>query len=222
MSDRKALLVEDDDRVISSFDLALTSLGHHWDRVTNQADAQERLSQEHFDYVLLDIDIPARPNCSTVMSEYAINLLSWIHRNCADTSRVIAITEEAEPVTLTLTLVHKSVDAFLTLPLADGALAGAVDAVVERNGVVDRSPFIADGHRAGQWLTVTQSARMLMDVVSGLSIEKARSRVSVAASRGEFTTNGENRSDRRIEPDSFNTWRLEQRERDLASSEQAP
>jgi len=70
-----------------------------------------------------------------------------------------------------------------------------------------------------QWLTVTQAAKRLMEVVSGLDVKKARSRVSSAASRNLIKTNGRARADRRIERDSFHTWLFKQREQDLAAAE---
>ena len=46
------------------------------------------------------------------------------------------------------------------------------------------------------------------------NLAKARSRVSTAAGKGEFEFVGVRRS-RRIEPKSFDSWRLKQRDRDL-------
>ena len=53
-----------------------------------------------------------------------------------------------------------------------------------------------------------------MHDLPGLSLAKARSRISTAAGRKEFQHKG-SRRDRRIEPHSFNSWRLKQRDRDL-------
>lgn len=47
----------------------------------------------------------------------------------------------------------------------------------------------------------------------------ADARVSRAAADGKFTTNGEQRSKRRIEPHTFDTWLLEHREKDLAEDD---
>ena len=64
-------------------------------------------------------------------------------------------------------------------------------------------------------LTVTEAAKRLVDVVDGLSLEKARARVCKATRANKFRTNGEKRSKRRIDPHSFSTWLLEQRDSDL-------
>lgn len=68
-------------------------------------------------------------------------------------------------------------------------------------------------------LTVTDAAELLKDVVSGITTKQAQARVSRAAGRGKFKTNGKTRRARRIERDSFNTWRFKQREKDLAAAD---
>ncbi len=72
---------------------------------------------------------------------------------------------------------------------------------------------------AGEGISVTEAATLLMDVVSGIDLSKAKARVSKAAGKGEFKTNGLTRNCRRIELDSFNTWRFKQRERDLDAAD---
>ena len=69
-------------------------------------------------------------------------------------------------------------------------------------------------HDVGKWLTVTDAARLLMHDVPSLDLAKARSRISTAAGRKEFNFAGA-REDRRIEPHSFDSWRIKQRDRDL-------
>jgi excisionase family DNA binding protein len=67
------------------------------------------------------------------------------------------------------------------------------------------------------WLTVTEAAELLLEDVSGLDLQRAKARVSKAANEQRFRTNGRRGRDRRIDRDSFSTWRLEQREKDLAA-----
>ncbi len=70
---------------------------------------------------------------------------------------------------------------------------------------------------AEQWLSVTECAELLTTDIDGLTLSEARARVSGAATRGRFLTNGKTWRERRIEPVSFDAWRLRQRERDLDS-----
>lgn len=67
------------------------------------------------------------------------------------------------------------------------------------------------------WITVTAAAELLLDDVSGIDLNKAKARVSKAAGEGRFRTNGKDGRERRIDRDSFSTWRLAQREKDLAA-----
>ncbi len=62
-------------------------------------------------------------------------------------------------------------------------------------------------------LTVTAAAKLLMVELPYLTIGKARARVSAAASRGSFKTNDRTGSARRIDVDSFSTWRIRQRDK---------
>ncbi len=66
---------------------------------------------------------------------------------------------------------------------------------------------------------MTEAAELLMDVVSGLDLALARSRVSRAAGDEKFRTNGKTRTARRIDRGTFNTWRFEQRAIDLAKDD---
>lgn len=69
------------------------------------------------------------------------------------------------------------------------------------------------------WITVTAAAKLLLADVSGIDLDKARARVSKAATEHRFRTNGKSGQNRRIDRDSFSTWRLEQREKDLAKDD---
>lgn len=73
--------------------------------------------------------------------------------------------------------------------------------------------------KTSEWLTVSEAAALLMHDFPGLSLEKAKARVSANASRKQFKTNGKKHHDRRIDSDSFAAWRLRQRDKDLDSEE---
>jgi hypothetical protein len=73
---------------------------------------------------------------------------------------------------------------------------------------------------APRWLSVTEAAELLMKDLPSLSLENARARVSAAAGRRSFGTNGMTRDKRRIDRDSFSTWRLAQRDKDLDAEDE--
>jgi len=70
-----------------------------------------------------------------------------------------------------------------------------------------------------RWLTVSQAGEKLITVVDNLDTKRANSRVSAAATRGKFKTNGKKGPDRKIDLDSFNTWLLKQQEINLSKSD---
>ncbi len=65
------------------------------------------------------------------------------------------------------------------------------------------------------WLPVTRAAELLMKDVLSLSLAAAKTRVSRAANKQNFRSNGRKGTARRIEPTSFDAWRLKQRNKSL-------
>ncbi|MFI4862523.1 MAG: hypothetical protein ACIAXF_17800 [Phycisphaerales bacterium JB063] len=66
-----------------------------------------------------------------------------------------------------------------------------------------------------KWLTVSEAATLLTEDVDGLSFKNAKARVSSGATRNHFKSNGKTGTARRIDRDSFSTWRIVQREKNL-------
>lgn len=76
--------------------------------------------------------------------------------------------------------------------------------------------------KPSDWLTVTEAAKLLVDDLSFPTIKEARARVSRAAGLKKFRTNGKKRLERRIHRESFNGWRLDQRNKELAKEDKSP
>lgn len=68
------------------------------------------------------------------------------------------------------------------------------------------------------WITLTEAARLHCDDVDGMSVNSARVKISRALERGKLPAEGSGTA-RRIEPNAFDAWRLKERERCLAKSE---
>lgn len=64
------------------------------------------------------------------------------------------------------------------------------------------------------WLTVTQAARQHLEDIPGMTLAQATAKISRACDTHKILASGNGR-DRRIEPTSFDAWRLAQREREL-------
>jgi DNA-binding response OmpR family regulator len=208
MKRRRTLVVEDDDQIKASVEDTLFSLGHGHVWVTNQADAQEALKTGEFDYALLDLEIPARAG-GDASAEFGLNLLRKIRRTRqADRLPVILMAaRRAACVDLFSELMRNGVNECISKPFPNRGrtLASVIRMVL---GSVDGQTT---------WLTVTECARMLCKDLPGLRLDRAKARVSRAASAGKFETNGKKSVARRIESVSFNAWRLALRDRDLDS-----
>lgn len=68
-------------------------------------------------------------------------------------------------------------------------------------------------------LTVTAAARFLLKDIDHLTLDRAKARVSNAANRRKFLTNGKKGAARRIDEISFKAWRLDEREKNLDAEE---
>ena len=85
----RALIIEDDDKIVDLVVDYVESLGHTHDRAANQAEARELFAAHKYCYVLLDLEIPVKPK-RPPRKEYGINFLEEIRRQ-AETCRTIVI-----------------------------------------------------------------------------------------------------------------------------------
>ena len=76
----RALVVDDDARIIEEIEDTLFSIQHEHRCVTNQHDARQALQADSFDYVLLDLQIPARADRGGADMQFGIHLLEEIGR----------------------------------------------------------------------------------------------------------------------------------------------
>ncbi len=78
MNDRHlALVVDDDHPTIEIAEAILSSLGHDYRAASSQEEAEAMLESEHFCYVLLDLELPARPS-DFARRETGFNILERI------------------------------------------------------------------------------------------------------------------------------------------------
>ncbi|MDX2198587.1 MAG: response regulator [Phycisphaerae bacterium] len=207
MKKRMALVVEDDERVLPSIEDALISLGHEHEVVTNQADAQQRIEEAAYDYVLLDLQIPARAGRGGASTEFGLNALRTIRqlKGSASPPVIIMTAHGSACVDLTNELTRCGATEFISKPFPE---RGRTLTSVIRGVLRSESG-------ESMWLSVTQCAELICKDFPALGFVRAKARVSKAAGAGKFRTNGQKGATRRIEGASFNNWRLEQRDRDL-------
>lgn len=115
---KKALIVEDDPHVLGYIEDTLCSLNHEHVWVTNQQDARQRFQEERFDYVLLDLQIPAKPNRGGANVDYGVNLLREMMGKPPrrDLPVIIMTAYTAEGLTLSNTLRSDGAADFIAKP----------------------------------------------------------------------------------------------------------
>jgi len=136
---RKALVVEDDERIIESIEDALFSIGHEHDWVTNQHDAQLRLKESEYDYVLLDLQIPAKPNRGGANREFGCNPLRDIQRikgRCR-TPVIVMTAYSSDCLDLSTDLQANGASEFIAKPFSN---KGRTLASVIRKVLCDQTP----------------------------------------------------------------------------------
>jgi hypothetical protein len=106
----------------------------------------------------------------------------------------------------------------MTAVLAEHVSLGSEGLVLDLAAVFPASGMVEV--KPDEWLTVTDAAKLLMKDLPWLTLQKARARVSRAGGKdSKFTTNGIKGGKHRIEPNSFDSWRLKQRDLDLAKDD---
>lgn len=93
---RTALVIEDDPDIINVIADALASLGHEYDTACSQQEAARRLKANRYDYVLMDISIPARAQNGVARIQNTENLLEKLQELRGDQAPpVIIMTDYA-------------------------------------------------------------------------------------------------------------------------------
>jgi len=132
----KALIVEDDDRIIGSIEDTLFSIGHEHDWATNQHDAQQMLQDSDYSYVLLDLQIPAKPNRGGADKEFGCNLLRDIqHIKGRGRTPVIVMTAySADCLDLSTELYANGASEFIAKPFSNKGrtLASVIRKVLDK------------------------------------------------------------------------------------------
>ena len=168
----KALVVEDDPTIVEMVEDVLFSLGHEFEVATNQQDAQQLLKSMDFDYVLLDLQIPAKANRGGADKQYGINLLKDIQRMKAPSPPpVIMMTAHlADGFNLSSELQRNGVRECIAKPFSDAArpLSSVILAVVEEYGPkaktieTPKQDIISSGgrgYRFNDWITIRDTRK---------------------------------------------------------------
>jgi CheY-like chemotaxis protein len=147
----KALIVEDDDRIIGSIEDTLFSIGHEHDWATNQHDAQEYLKGGDYSYVLLDLQIPAKPNRGGADKEFGCNLLRDIQqiKGRGRTPVIVMTAYSADCLDLSTELYANGASEFIAKPFSNKGrtLASVIRKVLSHHRDLGPDPVAVSSRR---------------------------------------------------------------------------
>jgi CheY-like chemotaxis protein len=134
----KALVVEDDPTIVDMVEDVLFSLGYEFAIATNQQNAKELLAKGCYDFVLLDLQIPAKANRGGADKQYGINFLKDIQRMKAPSPPpVIMMTAHlADCLDLSAELQRNGVREFIAKPFSSKGrtLSSVIQGVLDSTG----------------------------------------------------------------------------------------
>ena len=241
---RHALIVEDDPVSTRQISDSLMSLGYTFDTVCSQMEAMKWIEAKDYSLILLDIQIMVHAQSCEARVQNAENLLDQIIDSGKAVPPVILLSDysvegvkqTAEVMRWALSLGRKGVMDVIAKPFpkAGRTLDRVINKVLKLHSkslkdgqpiqlptpplpVNKKTPvgqYVAADDDADGWITVTQAAQHLANDVPKFDLAKARSRISTAAGREEFVSDGSHK-ERRIERVSFDAWLLKQRNRAL-------
>ena len=134
----RALIVEDDDKIVEVVGDHLESLGHVYDRAANQTEARDLLSANKYCYILLDLEIPVKPKHMAELT-HGINLLEEIRRRPEDgcTTQVIIMTSHGtDGPYLAVDLMQKGANAYIGKPFESTGSHAPVEVIKKTLGGV--------------------------------------------------------------------------------------
>ncbi len=118
----RALIVEDDEKIVEDVKDRLESLGHAYDCAATQADARQLLAENAYCYILLDLEIPVRPK-RIPRIENGQNLLDEIRREGINrrTPVLIMTSHGTDGYDMAVEMMKKGADDYVGKPFASGS-----------------------------------------------------------------------------------------------------
>ncbi|HPD16237.1 MAG TPA: response regulator [Planctomycetota bacterium] len=118
----RALIVEDDVRIVEEVRDRLDSLGHTYDCAATQLEARQRLAGGKYCYILLDLEIPVRPK-SMPRIDSGQNLLEEIRREGINrqTPVIIMTGHGTDGYDLAVEMMKRGANDYVGKPFAPGS-----------------------------------------------------------------------------------------------------
>lgn len=112
-----ALVVEDDNGDMAAIEDTLCSMQHWFERTTNQADALRLAAERNFDYAIVDLRIPARPDRSHADVEFGGNLLRDLRQRLPESKLpIIVMADDVNCFGMARWLIDKGASEFICKP----------------------------------------------------------------------------------------------------------
>ncbi len=139
----KALVVEDDLKIKEEIEDVLGLLGHEYDWAESQQEARELLEKNEYQYVLADLEIPARPGRGFAKIEYGRNLIDQIQQiKGRGVLPVIVMTgHHKQGLDLVRELLGNGAMDFISKPFGDGASGKSLSQVIQNALEKHRNQF---------------------------------------------------------------------------------
>ena len=134
----RALVVEDDLKIQEEIEDVLGLLDHDHDWAESQQKARDLIERNHYDYVLADLEIPARPGRGFARIEYGRKFIEQIQQiKGRGVMPVILMTcHHREGLDLTMELLGNGVMDFFTKSFEDGTSGKSLSQVIQ--GVLEK------------------------------------------------------------------------------------
>ena len=124
---RKALIVTIDETILSAVEDTIESLGHQFVQASSQSEARRLVADDPFDYVVIDIAIPARRNGRNVDPVHGFHLLEDIRRlPNGQSCPVIVCTGNLDCIDYIEAYLEKGATTFISKPFTSRQLARKV------------------------------------------------------------------------------------------------
>jgi DNA-binding response OmpR family regulator len=110
---RKALIVTNDDEAMDVIDDTLDSLGHCFDRARSKQQAARLATADTYDYILIDIELPAKRQDAKPDRVHGYHLLEELHQQkVCDSTLVIIMDGQAQCLDYVVDYTKKGAAAF--------------------------------------------------------------------------------------------------------------
>ncbi len=153
MAEIVALIIEDDEHIAEVLKTSVASLGHRWRHAVTLEDVRKEVEQGGYDYVLLDMQIPAnaRAHESVACGETALRWLRHAapERNAAGKHilQIIVVSAYSREPEFVSRMYEMEADGFIAKPFGSNDVV--LDKIRDALARAGREDYVTSGSKAG-------------------------------------------------------------------------